>query len=29
VYRTLSFDQVTDAVDPRSNITDGRIVLVR
>jgi len=29
VYRTLSFDQVADAVNPRSNNTDGRIVLVR
>jgi NADPH:quinone reductase-like Zn-dependent oxidoreductase len=29
VYRTLSFDQVADAVNPRGNNTDGRIVLVR
>ena len=29
VYRTLSFDQVTDAVDPRNNNNDGRTVLVR
>jgi NADPH:quinone reductase-like Zn-dependent oxidoreductase len=29
VYRTLSFDQVADAVNPRSTHTDGRIVLVR
>jgi NADPH:quinone reductase-like Zn-dependent oxidoreductase len=29
VYRTLSFDQVADAVNPRSNNTEGRIVLVR
>jgi NADPH:quinone reductase-like Zn-dependent oxidoreductase len=29
VYRTLSFDQVADAVSPRSNNTDGRTVLVR
>jgi NADPH:quinone reductase-like Zn-dependent oxidoreductase len=29
VYRTLSFDQVADAVNPRSDNTDGRIVLVR
>jgi NADPH:quinone reductase-like Zn-dependent oxidoreductase len=29
VYRTLSFDQVADAVNPRSKNTDGRIVLVR
>jgi NADPH:quinone reductase-like Zn-dependent oxidoreductase len=29
VYRTLSFDQVGDAVIPRGNNTDGRIVLVR
>ena len=29
VGRTLSFDQVANAVDPGSNVTDGRIVLVR
>ena len=29
VHRTLSFDQVADAVNPCSNNTDGRIVLVR
>jgi NADPH:quinone reductase-like Zn-dependent oxidoreductase len=29
VYRTLSFDQVADAVNPRSDNTGGRIVLVR
>jgi hypothetical protein len=29
VYRTLSFDQVADAVNPRTNNTDGRTVLVR
>ena len=29
VHRTLSFDQVADAVNPRSTHTDGRIVLVR
>ena len=29
VHRTLSFDQVADAVNPSSNNTDGRIVLVR
>jgi NADPH:quinone reductase-like Zn-dependent oxidoreductase len=29
VHRTVSFDQVADAVNPRSNNTDGRIVLVR
>ena len=29
VCRTLSFDQVADAVNPRSDDTDGRIVLVR
>jgi len=29
VYRTLSFDQVADAVNPGSNNTDGRTVLVR
>jgi NADPH:quinone reductase-like Zn-dependent oxidoreductase len=29
VYRTLSFDQVADAVNPRGDDTDDRIVLVR
>jgi NADPH:quinone reductase-like Zn-dependent oxidoreductase len=29
VHRTLSFDQVADAVNPRGNDTDGRIVLAR
>ncbi len=29
VYRTLSFDQVADAVNPSRNNTDGRTVLVR
>jgi NADPH:quinone reductase-like Zn-dependent oxidoreductase len=29
VGRTLSFDQVANAVDPGSNVTDGRTVLVR
>lgn len=29
VQRTLSFDQVADAVNPRSNDTNGRIVLAR
>ena len=29
VYRTMSFDQVADAVNPRGNNTNGRIVLVR
>ena len=29
VHRTLSFDQVADAVNPRSTHADGRIVLVR
>ena len=28
-HRTLSFDQVADAVNPRGNDTDGRIVLAR
>jgi NADPH:quinone reductase-like Zn-dependent oxidoreductase len=29
VHRTLSFDQVADALNPRGNNTDGRIVLAR
>jgi|SRR5580693_141061 NADPH:quinone reductase-like Zn-dependent oxidoreductase len=29
VHRCLSFDQAADAVNPRGNDTDGRIVLVR
>jgi hypothetical protein len=28
VHRTVSFDQVADAVNPRSLHADGRIVLV-